>query len=319
MADAYLNIAERVLLTARRPLRPREVISQAHAAELLPWHLHGSRQDKTLHARMSEDIARNPEESRFFRTKPGIFFLRKFLKDPLIPESYKQTYFAPPRRKELRRDRILCFNQTSNMATANPPFINICIVDRELKYGRYSYLSFEEVTRRKESAAAHSFVMVFYEDKVLSYRCGKFAPSSDPLLGMRSIGLGGAVYASDRDLLFDSMFGIVGSGINQLGYGIGLSRQLSERARYESHVRPYLGVVLPGLPTRPAILHIVMGYECPPEFLPSKGALSVNELRWIDPEKPANSLDDFDLTSRLLLESNFVARLRAKVALDERG
>ena len=43
VADAYLNVAERVLLTYRGGrCRPREIIESAYAERLLPWHLHGS-------------------------------------------------------------------------------------------------------------------------------------------------------------------------------------------------------------------------------------------------------------------------------------
>jgi len=107
LADAYLNVAERVIQTSRCPLRPRDIVQRAYAAGMMSWHLHGARQDKTLHARMSVDVARNPEASRFFRTRPGTFFLREMAADPNIPEAYKQVYFAPPRKKELRREHVL--------------------------------------------------------------------------------------------------------------------------------------------------------------------------------------------------------------------
>lgn len=315
MADAYLNVAEHVLLSSRRPLRPGDIIRHAYAGGLLPWHLHGARQDKTLHARISEDVARNPEGSRFFRTGPGIFFLREMVKDPNIPDAYKQFYFAPPRRKELRRDNILTFlGIAGRTRAAKSQLISMPTLRQELERGRYAYLSYSDALVRPETAIAYSFVLVFNERQVLSFRCGKFRPSTDPLYGMRSVGLGGAVYAEDRDFLFQSLFGIIASGINELGYGIGLPRQLSERARYGNEVRPHVGVLLKRRKGRPAILQIVMGYQCAPEFLPSKGALSVNDLRWIDVENPANSLDDFDETSRLLFQSGEVAKLRARMA-----
>lgn len=311
MADAYLNVAERVIQTSRRPLRPKEIIHRAYAEGLLPWHLHGSRQDKTLHARMSEDVARNPEGSRFFRTAPGVFFLKDLLGDPTIPDAFKQVYFAPPRRKELRRDHVLTIDHTARLPQHSSSFIPVQRLHAELDEGRYAYRSYQEIVEQSRSAAVHSFVLVFHDDKVLSYRCGKFAPTSDPLYGMRSIGLGGAVYASDHDLLFKSMHGIIASGINELGYGIGLPRRLAERARYDEEVTPHIGVLLPGTEGRPTVVHVVLSYECPPEFLPSKAALSINDLRWLSVENVANTLDDYDETSRLLFLSGKVAEFRA--------
>lgn len=314
MADAYLNVAEQVLLDSRRPLRPREIINAAYANELLPWHLHGLTQDKTLHARISEDVAGNPALSRFFRTGPGVFFLRSFLDDESIPTAFRRPYFAPPRRRELRRERILCLDRLgATVGTNAEPFVGVTTLKREFADGHYRFITPVEFDRHPHGVAVHSFVLVFHGETVLSYRCGKFFPDEAPLKGKRSIGLGGAVYASDRDMLFNDMYGIVASGINELGYGIGLSRVLSERARYEGLVKPSIGVLLPAVTGRPPILHVVLAYECPPDFLPSKAALSVNDLRWLDIGNPANTLDGFDVTSALLFKTGRVAKIREMV------
>ena len=312
MADAYLNVAEQVLLGSRRPLRPREIIETAYAQELLSWHLHGSTQDKTLHARLSEDMATSPHVSRFFRTGPGVFFLRTFLGDPSIPEAFKKPYFAPPRRKELRRERVLALDRTVGSAMGSP-FVGIDRINREFAAGRYRFATFAELQGRPDSVTVHSFVLVFHENSVLSYRCGKFFPDDAPLKGLRSIGLGGAVYAGDRDMLFHDMFGIIASGINELAYGVGLPKHLSEQARYGAEVVPCVGVLLPRVPSRPAVMHVVLAYECPSDFHPSKAALSVNDLRWLDIRNPANTLDGFDPTSALLFATQRVASIREVV------
>ncbi|MDO9369935.1 MAG: HTH domain-containing protein [Sphingopyxis sp.] len=316
MADAYLNVAERILLDTRRPLRPREIIDAAYFKELLPWHLHGSTQDKTLHARMAEDVAGNPTGSRFFRTGPGMFFLRAFLADPAIPDTYKQPYFAPPRKKELRRERVLVLDRFSPGPT---PVVSIERLTRELARGHYRFATPSELQNQPSAVAVHSFTLVFNGESVLSFRGGKFFPDSTPLKGMRSIGLGGAVYASDRDMLFHDLYGVVANGINELGYGIGLSRELSEKARYNAEILPCVGILLPGSKLKSPILHVVLAYECPPSFLPSKAALSVNDLRWLDIRNPANTLDGFDTTSAFLFATGRVEEIREAVRLHVRS
>lgn len=314
MADAYLNVAERVLLQARRPLRPREIIDAAYASHLLPWHLHGPTQDKTLHARISEDVASGPGDSRFYRTGPGVFFLRTFIGDPGIPDVFKRPYFAPPRRKELRRERVLALTGIGGtMTNRRGGFVEVARLLREFERNRYRFITPGEIARLPAAVAVHSFVLVFHGDQVLSYVCGKFFPDSAPLKGKRSIGIGKAVYASDRDMLFHDTFGIVASGINELGYGIGLTRELSERARYGGEVMPCCGVLVPGLDGRAAVLHVVLAYECPPDFLPSKAALSVNDLRWLDVANPANTLEGFDHTSAALFATGRVAVYRRAI------
>lgn len=314
MADAYLNVAEQVLLDTRRPLRPREIINTAYAHQLLPWHLYGSTQHKTLHARMSEDVAGNSTLSRFFRTAPGMFFLRSLLEDPSIPPAFKELYFAPPRRRELRRERILTLDRAENDWGAGlDPIVSIGFLENELVQGRYRFRAPIELDRRQGGVAVHSFVLVFNRETVLSYRCGKFFPDTAPLKGKRSIGLGGAVYATDPDMLFEDMFGIIASGINELGYGIGLSKVLSEQARYGGLVKPCLAVLVPSSDGRHPVMHVVLAYECPSNFLPSKAALSVNDLQWLDVRNPANTLDGFDLTSDLLFASGRVVQIREMV------
>jgi hypothetical protein len=63
-------------------------------------------------------------------------------------------------------------------------------------------------------------------------------------------------------------------------------------------------------------LHVVLAFNCPPDFVPSKAALSVNDLRWLDLKNPSNALDDFDETSRRLFASRRVARVLARLRRD---
>lgn len=72
------------------------MLQLSYATEMVPWHLHGATQHKTLHARLSEDISQNLEASRFYRTGPGRFFLRALQDDPDTPEALRAEYFAPP-------------------------------------------------------------------------------------------------------------------------------------------------------------------------------------------------------------------------------
>jgi len=304
LADAYLNMAETVLRSTGIPLRPAEMITFAYANGLAPWHLHGTRQDKTLQARLSEDIARNREHSVFCRTGPGIFFLRERLgrsadKIPAITE-----FYARPRKKELRRDFVLTVRLSDfSHAVDAGVFLPLPELKKLVDSGLYSYRPFSEVSQNEQLLAVHSFVVVFSGFEVLSFRTGKFRPASDPLYGTRSLGIGGAVFAQDADLLFESMAGVIANGIDELCYGIGLPMRLAERARYKNEMQPWLGVLVRGGPTHPNVMHVVMGYPSPPEFSPTKAALSINDLRWVNVARPANTLEHYDDTSKQLLST----------------
>lgn len=312
MADAYLNIAERVLLDVRCPLRPREILTQAILSDFLPTHLRGPRQDKTLHARLSEDISANPEGSRFCRTAPGVFFLKHFLNDEGIPTAFKSVYLAPPRRKELKNRSILTIEiGEDSLLRGDGRTISVGRLRDLLSGGYYRFqpLIGEEGASGKGRVAVHSFVVVSRGDQVLSFRCGKFFPSNDPLFGKRSIGVGGAVLASDPDLTYDSMWGIIGNGVNELKYGIGLPNRLAERARYENELRPFLGVIIREPGGAQSVMHVVLSYRCPDDFMPTKAALSINDLRWVNALSPMNTLADFDRTSQFLFAQDYIRDL----------
>jgi hypothetical protein len=310
VTSSYLNLAEVVLFAARQPLSPKKILDSAFASGLVPTHLYGSRQDKTLHARLSEDIAELGERSRFFRTAPGIFFLRIFLEDPGIPGAYRARWLAPPRRKELKRDAVLTIDTLGLLKGAKRRTVSIARLREYLHSGRYLYKQWTRGTNAwEDQLPVHSFVVVYRSTHVLTFRCGKFRPESDPLIGLRSVGLGGAVLARDVDILYDSFFGIAGSGINELIYGVGLPRELAERARYQHELRLRLGAISRGKAQHSRALHVVMSYRCPDDFEPAKGALSINDLRWVPAHSPANRLEDFDDTSRLVIRSGFLRRL----------
>jgi len=289
-------------------------LRDAYVTKLVPWHLYGKRQDRTLHARLSEDISTKRENSRFFRTAAGTFFLRSFLDDDSIPQEYRLEYFAPPRRKELARDAVLTVDLDELARAGGPgPAPAVAMVEL-LRSGRYTYQTYPQIAATKGCAAVHSFVVVHRRNEVLSFRTGKFFPTSDPLFGKRSIGIGGAVLATDVDMLFESLVGIIANGIAELCYAIGLPRRLAEMARYGNEVKPWLCVPHDRASETVPVVHVVLGYACPESFTPSKAALSLNDVRWIDFRNPGNSIEDYDSASRHVLADRRIDELTARGA-----
>ena len=104
--DSYLKIAEVVLRSAHRPMSAKAILDVAYKAGVVPTHLYGKTQKKTLQARLSEDILRHRDTSLFYRTEPGQFFLSEFLSDPTIPDDYKVPFPARRRTRDLKRSDI---------------------------------------------------------------------------------------------------------------------------------------------------------------------------------------------------------------------
>lgn len=302
MPDSYLDTAERVLLLTRRPMSAREILKFALLQHLLPDHLYGVTQHKTLQARLSEDISSSSERSRFFRTAPGIFFLKSLANQPATPRRFKVIHRALPRRKELKRDLVLTLRaETLLRGIEGDVSVPLSRIVECLESGSYTYTMWKNI--KYPYIPVHSFSVVYRELMVLSYSAGKLTPSSDPICGKRSIGFGGAVCASDNDILYESFHGIVGSGINELAYNLGLPKRMAEQARYENHLRPFYAMVVQNRSSRVSSLHVVMSYSCPDNFIPATSSLSFRDLRWIETRIPLNNISQFDEVSQRLLSN----------------
>jgi len=300
LSNSYLDIAESIIMNARRPLSPREILAQAYIEAAVPPHLRGKAQEKTLQARLSEDISRLREQSLFFRTNRARFFLRDFITDPDIPTVFKTEFLARPRRKDLRNERILIFNNVK-IGHLKPRLLTKHDLDRIFNRQTYRYAVWSELAADPAAVPVYSFVVFHTGREILTHFVGRFTEDNHPSKGFRSIGFGSVVRAQDSDLLYNAYYGIIGSGINELVYGLGLSRELAREARYEGKVRLHYAIASYDERVGPH-LRAVMSYRCPDDFLVSKVSLSLNRLAWLEPSltTPAK---EFDETSQILLRS----------------
>lgn len=106
--NAYLKMSQAVLSKSRQPLTAREILDAAYRLQLVPEHLFGKTQHKTLHARLAEDILHNRKSSLFVRTAPGRFSLASRLESG----GSQNEYVAPPRSYQLKKFDVLCADRT---------------------------------------------------------------------------------------------------------------------------------------------------------------------------------------------------------------
>jgi hypothetical protein len=275
-------------------------LAQAYIETAVPAHLRGKTQEKTLQARLSEDISRLREQSIFFRTNRARFFLRTFIGDPSIPNAFKTEFLARPRRKDLRNERILIFSEM-RMGDERVRFLSRQDLDRVFHRQAYRYALWSELAADRSAVPVYSFVLFHTDREILTHFAGQFNEDKHPSKGFRTIGLGSVVRAQDSDLLYDAYYGIIGSGISELVYSLGLPRELAREARYEAKVR--LHCALAGFDERVGPhLRAVMSYRCPDDFRPSKVSLSLNRLAWMKPSLSA-PIPEFDEASQKLLTS----------------
>ena len=317
MPDAYLEIARRVLLAERRPLRPRTILRIAAEGGLLSPHLHGRTPHKTLGARLSEHIARYGDKAQFFRPEPGAFFLRELMDDASIPLKYRRPVHTRKRAKDLKREAVLTIPRF--LLEQEELYGIIDDTERVLQLMRTGPVRYVE---RKKAEADYSrkqlvtYIVAFRGDEVLSYRREKYTTATDEIKGARSIGFGGHVADSDVDLWSPGLFGIPNNAVREFYEELNMVQFLSH-AGYQGSFSLLSFINVDDTDEARRHLAAVVLFRCPKNFEPKKGELSINDLGWLPLSTPPNDPDDFELWSRLLLARLSQPDYRSKI-LDPR-
>lgn len=306
MASSYLKLAEQVISEARKPLTPAAIMDAGYQLGLVPWHLYGRTQQKTLHARLSEEIANSRERSRFYRTAPGTFFLSALRNDPALASEHPEVHLAPPRRKDLRKGLALCFSRRRVAEIMhNTGRIEVSDIERMLSDGDYSYRPKIVVLNDEgDEIPVASFVVVHVGINVLSFRTGKYVRLDEDSPSNRSIGFGDVVSDEDRDLLYNSFWGVRENAIQDLMYGIGLEQSSAREARY--HERLPLRLAFRTSLIFPRV-NVVMSYEYVSDEPIQRRSLAFNDLRWIAPTQRLNDISEYDETSQAMIANGWIS------------
>jgi hypothetical protein len=311
--DSYLSLAESVLRGARRPLTPRQILSRAYLDKIIPKHLYGRTQHKTLGARLSEDILLRRERSIFFRTNPGEFFLRQFLADTSVPEKFRIPIVARRRERELQRGALLSFAVSDLIqAVGDRTSYAVTTILKLLRLNRFHYVD-ARAPRTDTDAVVWSFVVISRKRKVLTYRIGRYRDGRDTFLTKRSIGFFRPVREMDRTLFDLADHGIVSSGVRAASIDVDLPMNVisDEEYRERSQLNCFL---FHKTDNHAADLLALIRFDCPDWFEPTKRRLAINDLQWLDLDTPVNYVEDFDPWSQLALakiaEHGFESRKR---------
>jgi hypothetical protein len=288
--DSYLDLAEVVLRAARRPLSPRAMLDAAYKARIVPSHLFGKAQHKTLQARLSEDILRLKLDSRFYRTDPGVFFLSEFRSDPEIADDLKDPFHARRRTRDLAKPSALAIRRkfvddSDSWSTGWREFLREADRCGALQY----------VDARRAPADCYliwAFSIVRRRTQLLSYRVGRYRDNRDAFVNRRSIGFTDVVSYEDASL-FNSDLGVSDRGLAVLLDDLDLSRSVFGTSEDINSPDVLFSLVAVDEDAQPALL-FVMEWTCPEWFEPTARRLSLNEVRWIDATRSPNDLCDFE-------------------------
>ena len=265
------------------------ILKAAYGASIVPKHLYGRTQVKTLQARLSEDVLRSPR-SVFFRTEPGHFFLNELVTDPEIPERYKEKFEARRRVRDL---------QVAPFLAIDADYVDRCghalMHDwREFirSAGECNAIHYLQSKRENEAAlVVWTFSIVRRGTEVLSYRTGRYRSSADTFANKRTIGFPGVVSFFDCTLFSDGDLGATENSLSAIMSDLDISavaihgEKLSEPVpRCALRVRQ---------DDNQEVLLVIMDWACPEWFEPTTRRLSLNDPRWLD-LRAHNHFDDFE-------------------------
>lgn len=261
----YLRTAISVLKIRRRPLSASAIIEDAYRMNLMPHHLHGKTQEKTLQARISRDILEKRDGSDFYRTAPGRFFLKEFLDDINIPEEYKKVYIAKRRKKYLNRYSMFSFDKS--------------VFDRLISGGfraKNKYILKNISINQKEDSINFRikiFCLLKRGKRVLSFTVGHMKSYDDYLYDKKSIGFFSYLNNSSKDLFSADGCGIIECGIQTVNEDLGDSLKLSAKL---SHFKLAKGL--------DGILELVAVVYCrlKEDINSFNSNLSVRRVEWLD-------------------------------------
>ena len=195
--NSYLSFARDVLLVVKQPLSAVEILKQAYRLEMVPDHLYGKTQHKTLQARLAEDIRTHSLTSDFVRTAPGRFFLRELFSDVGVPEKFKTEYKARRRLFELENFQCLFAE-----------FPSVKKNDTKYQSNKYRYF-YENMSFRKSSfnvVPVSLFIVAKRGNCVLSHR--PISRMQDPIRAKRFMGFSTYLTSDDLDLFDNDDLGI---------------------------------------------------------------------------------------------------------------
>jgi hypothetical protein len=302
--DAYLAIAEKILLQTRRPLGAREILRIAYPSGKVPRHLYGKTQHKTLGARLAEDILERGDRSLFYRNEPGRYFLTQFLDDETIPSQYRQRFVARRRRRQLAQPKPLALTLRDLPAPNRDRSIPVEAILDLLIRGIYHYPSSTK-TAGPEDVIVWSFVIVARGSRVLTYRHGEYREERDSFRNRRAIGFYAPVLEGDRTLFDLDDHGIVHRGISTISIDLGLTTQV-DLVGPGSRIATLESFITLSEPGRTSLLSVIR-FEAPEWFEPYARRLAINDLQWIDFAIPRNHAEDFDPWSAAVMAASFRA------------
>jgi hypothetical protein len=298
-SDAYLELAYQVISRARAPLSAKEIIKRAFLSDLIPAHLHGKTQHKTLTARLSIDILHHREASEFFRPWPGRFFISALINDESLPAEYRVPIIARRRARQLKREYTAYVSPLDldgyKVQRLSPADFRKLISSNSIQYSSTGKVGIDEFQ-------IWNFPFVRKGLDFLSYTSGRFRAIDETVTAAKTIGFPAPLTQDDRTLFDNKYHGALGAAISNVIIDLDLqySKYLGD---IESSSR-FLGALIveeANAPVLLAVSEVRLPIGCPV----ITRRLSINNLGWTRPAELRARIEHLEPWSQGVLRHFF--------------
>lgn len=298
----FLSVAATVLQTTRKPMTAKQIVGYAIEHGLFTDRVSGKTPHQTMKSKLSVDVRRNGEKSRFVRTRPGAFSIREVVPAENIYDA--KPYVRSPDQSDVRVLLPSKLDRLGRFQGIKTNWARYAQLLKQVDDIEYQPRAVAETT--EEWKQVLTYILVTRKEKVLCFSRGNFSRVEDHLRGSLCIGFGGHVIREDFDLLASGVEGLLRSA----------ARELSEELRLPSEDSQRLasceGLEIIGVLNDDSSVvgrkHIafLLKYEtsASSEWIqPVRGEKSIAQLHWIEPDSFPYPIWRFEYWSQLCLRA----------------
>lgn len=279
----------------------RQIMDVAYRLQLVPSDLYGKTQHKTLHARLSEDIAARGSRSPFARVAPGRFLLRVSLFDKRLPTSDHKEYRAPLRSDQLKRFYALSVSRDRAFELFKTPQTPTRLAEEPT----VAYRRYDRVEAGREFLAIR-LLIVFRRDHHVLVRRKRGEPDALDLQ-QPSLAMVGFIKKEDFTLFSARDLGISDASIRTIGERMILPVQAVDQLKAANpSPRIHLTLGPAGEMKSVAAVVAIVVYAIPDTKLWGSVLQESREYIWRLSPFRINDVEEFDEWSRLIIENGLL-------------
>lgn len=197
MKRKLIEVIEYILMTENKPLTAEAILKEIEKRDL--YLFSGSTPKTTIRARLSEDIDREKNKSRFARLQKGTYGLRTWLSE--FPGKYME-YDQTIRKNTLLDEILAVFDKSKINEIITSNGLNKVRIDSNwFKLNCYPKIR-KDAEENFSSIQLVSAFIVRYGDKIITHTRSARSPEAR-LHGEKSIILGGHITYEEINSLFD--------------------------------------------------------------------------------------------------------------------